>query len=136
MWIELAIIWMCSKQFMLVPGWQTPSGLSQVPVQMQVVGIRTYPNGTVTNYNHIYQYVDFQPYVNDPRGVFEVSFLSFYVYCVSIYLRHFMKWVSCQFMFVSIYFLKVSFFLFYVVCLHFFIIFLILVKLEHISKKV
>ncbi|KAK7502193.1 hypothetical protein BaRGS_00006557, partial [Batillaria attramentaria] len=35
------------------------------------LGSTYYPNGTVSNFNHMYQYVNFEEYVNDPEGKFE-----------------------------------------------------------------
>ncbi|KAL8598669.1 hypothetical protein ACOMHN_013552 [Nucella lapillus] len=55
--------------YFTVPGWKTPSGLDQIPVRAEVRGHAYSPNNS-HDFHHIYQYVNFDNYVNDPETVF------------------------------------------------------------------
>lgn len=69
----------------LVPNYTTPSGNLPVPIAAEVQGVRTYPNKTQYQFHHVYQYINFEPYVDDPESVFNVS--SVYLSVTCVYLR-------------------------------------------------
>ncbi|XP_025111272.1 uncharacterized protein LOC112574419 [Pomacea canaliculata] len=55
--------------YFTVANYTSPSGPQPVPAQAEVQGITTHPNGTVTKFHHIYQYVNFRPYIDDPENM-------------------------------------------------------------------
>ncbi|XP_070195502.1 uncharacterized protein [Littorina saxatilis] len=59
------------EYYFTLPGWQTPSGLDQIPIRAEITGISHNKTGSTSIFHHIYEYVNFEPYVNDPETIFE-----------------------------------------------------------------
>ena len=60
-----------------VPGWTTANYIQQVPVRAHVhgIGLGRGPNAAPHNFEHFYDFMDFQTSVSDPT-VFEVNLFS------------------------------------------------------------
>ncbi|XP_056019753.1 uncharacterized protein LOC130054319 [Ostrea edulis] len=53
------------------PKWNTPSGISQVPVRAEIFGFRTKGNGQQHKFHHVYDYTEFRVGLPDDTTVFE-----------------------------------------------------------------
>ena len=61
---------------LLVGDWDTASSFRTIPVRTEVRADKLYPNGTVYNLHHIYDFYNYNYYVDNDATVFEVSILE------------------------------------------------------------
>ena len=62
---------------LLVGDWDTASSFRTVPVRTEVRADELYPNGTVYNLHHIYDFYNYNYYVDNDATIFEVSILEY-----------------------------------------------------------
>ena len=63
-----------SQGFYFTPleSWNTAGSFPRVPVRTEVLADKQLPNGSMYSLHHIYDYYNFQPYLDDDLSIFEV----------------------------------------------------------------
>ena len=62
---------------LLVGDWDTASSFRTVPVRTEVKADKLYSNGTVYNLHHIYDFYNYNYFVDNDATIFEVSILAY-----------------------------------------------------------